>query len=93
LLDGVRCEDPTIFGSEARHNVELGLNVMLPLNVSLYIGLEVCTYGLGEYLYTWTYVESCDMEITRSLMTLGYETMVASGIQVEKGIEPLDPAE
>ncbi len=68
-------------------------SVTLPLNVSLDVGLEVCTCGLGEYSYTRTYVESCDMEITRSLTTLGYETMVTSGIQVEKGIEPLDLAE
>ncbi len=40
FFDGVWREGPTLSGGDARHNEELGLNVTLPLNVSLDLGLR-----------------------------------------------------
>ena len=92
VFNRVGCGDQTIFGCKAHHNGELGLNVTLPPNVSLDLGLEMaCDTWLSKDRYTQT--GSHVIQWSQGPTTLGHETMVASWVQVEKGIEPLDLAE
>ncbi len=80
-------------GCKAHHDEELGLNVMLPLNISLDLGQRaVRDTQLSNALVYMDASSHVICGVTRFADTW-METMVKSYTQIEKGREPLDLTE